>query len=81
MQTYLSIFQLKQKSVQPHKFFAYRNKKYPFIFHSFVKNSSRFCENRKLYESIELIDLLSNDEEKSIETFISLKDQLLLLPG
>ena len=62
------------------KYFVFRNKKYPFDYDIFNKNSYFFVENKNQYENVEYIDLFNEKEsevfqnitDKAITDFISL---------
>lgn len=62
------------------KYFVFRNKKYPFDYDIFNKNSYFFVENKNQYDNVEYIDLFNEKEsevfqnitDKAITDFISL---------
>lgn len=70
--------QLKKNKTRDHKFFVYKDKKYPFNFNLFKENSNYFYKNRKHLKKVKEIKLLNEYEEDNIElseeiikTFIS----------
>ena len=70
--------QLKKNKTRDHKFFVYKDKKYPFDFNLFKENSNYFYKNRKHLKKVKEIKLLNEYEDDNIElseeiikTFIS----------
>lgn len=61
------MFQIPNKTNRNQKYFLHKEKKYPIDFNLLKQNSNYFYENRKQYKFIDIINLLSNDEENQID--------------
>lgn len=70
-------FQIYEQVHSSIKYFVYQNKKYPFDFSLFKKNSNYFYNNRNLLKNVETINLLNECDdsieipEEAIHAFIS----------
>lgn len=60
-------FKIDQKATQGTKHFTYKGKTYPFDFSLFKRSSNYFYNNRRSLKSMNLIKLISEDDEKIID--------------
>lgn len=67
-------------SIRESKYFTFKDKRYPFDFDLFKKNSNFFFQKQNIYEKVECIELFNEEEAKmfhdipdtAISNFISL---------
>ena len=59
-------FKIEQKTIRNTKSFVFRGKNYPFDFELFKQNSNYFYNNRQFLENVDIINIISKEDENSI---------------
>lgn len=59
------IIEIKEQAFKTQKYFVYNKKRYPVNYNMLKSNCAYFINNGKIFEEVEDIDLLNEEEEKS----------------